>query len=206
MSGASPTTFPIMAHSNRSNGPYEEFRELAGAEYWNAALEKFPGLRVSFGHTGDTDLEDHDGRRSTAFIELMSKPDGSPRAGVFADSGYFGGVLANPVGIADVLGRLYRDSRAGVLKQRLMYGSDWTMILPLERVETYLSQFAAVLQRIEAGPADTTVAGASLSSAFFGANAAEFLGLKPGRKTRQRLEHFYARNGVDDPDWMRKVG
>ncbi|RJG08533.1 amidohydrolase family protein, partial [Massilia cavernae] len=79
---------PIMAHTNHSNGPYPEFKALAGSEYWKLALDKFPGLRVSFGHFGDTDLEDRKGSRTLPFLKLMTKDAGTPGTNTFADSGY----------------------------------------------------------------------------------------------------------------------
>lgn len=45
----------------------------------------------------------------------------------------------------------------------------------------------------------------SLSNAFFGRNAVEYLGLRPGRGNRRRLEAFYARHKLVEPDWMKKV-
>lgn len=196
---------PIMAHANRSNGPYEDFRALAASEYWACALEKFPGLRVSFGHFGDTDLEDHDGSRTNSYLALMNDATGSSGESVFADGAYFGGVLLNPVKVAEVLGQLYAKSPRGLLKSRLMYGSDWTMILPLQNVEAYLVEFAAVIARVEAAQGASRVRETSLANAFFGVNAASFLGLRRGRKNRQRIEAFYERNKVDAPDWMRKL-
>jgi predicted TIM-barrel fold metal-dependent hydrolase len=196
---------PIMAHANRSNGPYSEFRELAGSEYWQRAIDAFPGLRVSFGHFGDTDLEDHQGQRTSSYLALMNDAANSSGENVFADSAYFGGVLLNPVKVANVLAQLYANSPRDVLKARLMYGTDWTMILPLEHVESYLTEFAAVISRIEAAQGPSRVRESTLANAFFGLNAATFLGLRQGDKNRQRLEVFYERRQVTPPDWMRKI-
>jgi predicted TIM-barrel fold metal-dependent hydrolase len=197
---------PIMAHANRSNGPYPEFRELAGSEYWQRAVEEFPGLRVSFGHFGDSDLEDHQGKLTSPYLALMSDAANSKGENVFADSAYFGGVLLNPVKVASVLSQLYSNSPHEVLKSRLMYGTDWTMILPLERVESYLTEFESVMSRIEAAQGNSPVRANSLANAFFGQNAAAFLGLRKGEQNRKRLEGFYERNHVSPPDWMGKVG
>lgn len=197
---------PIMAHANRSNGPYDEFKALAGSEYWKLALEKFPGLKVSFGHFGDTDVEDHNGDRSRAFVKLMTGESGSAGENAFADSGYFAGALLNPVAMANVLARLYADSERGVLRERLMYGTDWTMILPQQRAEAYLREFIGVMARIEAAGSESKIRSTSLSNAFFGHNAAHFLGLHRGKPARRRLEAFYERHKLSEPDWMRKVG
>nr|WP_280908677.1 amidohydrolase family protein [Cupriavidus sp. LEh25] len=197
---------PIMAHSNHSNGPDKAFLDLAGSEYWSKALGKFPGLRASFGHFGDTDLEDHQGNKSRKFLDLMSSAAGSAGANIFADSGYFAGVLSNQPKMTQVLQMLYTASDNHVLRERLMYGTDWTMILPQKKVDDYLSDFIDVMGKVEAAQGGVTVRQTTLSNAFFGHNAAEFLGLKSGMPNRRRLETFYAANKVPEPDWMRKVG
>lgn len=195
---------PVMAHTNHSNGPYEEFKDLAGSEYWKLALERFPGLRVSFGHFGDADLEDHAGSRTLPFMKLMSTVPGSPGAGAFADSGYFAGTLMNQGKMRDVLRTLY-NSEQRIMLERLMYGTDWTMILPQKNVERYLSDFMDVMRRIEVAERGIGARDTTLSNAFFGRNAAEYLGLKRGRGNRRRLEGFYAQHKVAPPDWMKKV-
>ena len=196
---------PIMAHTNHSNGPYEEFKDLAGSSYWKRALEKFPGLRVSFGHFGDTDLEEHKGDRTRPFLQLMTQAAGSPGANTFADSGYFAGTLMNQGKMRDVLRALYAGENR-IMLERLMYGTDWTMILPQKNVERYLSDFMDVMRRIEDAEPGIGARETTLSNAFFGRNAVEFLGLRSGRGNRVRLERFYAQNKVPEPDWMRKVG
>lgn len=195
---------PVMAHTNHSNGPYEEFKDLAGSRYWKLALERFPGLRVSFGHFGDTDPEDHGGTRTSPFIQLMSQAAGSPGAHAFADSGYFAGTLMNQGKMRDVLRSLYSGEKR-ILIERLMYGTDWTMILPQKNVERYLSDFMDVMRRIEQAEPGIGARQTSLSNAFFGRNAVEYLGLRTGRGNRRRLETFYTQNKLAEPDWMKKV-
>ncbi len=195
---------PVMAHTNHSNGPCEKFKDLAGSEYWKLALDKFRGLRVSFGHFGDTDLEDHKGNKTRPFLKLMTQGSGSPGANAFADSGYFAGTLMNQVKMRDVLRDLYA-SENRIMLERLMYGTDWTMILPQKNVERYLSDFVDVIGRIEAAEPAIRARQTTLADAFFGRNAIEYLGLRAGRGNRRRLEIFYAQNKVPQPDWMSKV-
>jgi predicted TIM-barrel fold metal-dependent hydrolase len=196
---------PVMAHTNHSNGPYDEFKALAGSSYWKLALEKFPGLSVNFGHFGDTDPEDHAGARTLPFVQLMSPTAGSAGANAFADSGYFAGTLLNQGKMRDVLRSLYA-SEQRIMLERLMYGTDWTMILPQKNVERYLSDFMDVMRRIEQAEPGLRARQTSLSNAFFGRNAVEYLGLRTGRGNRRRLEAFYARHKLTEPDWMKKVG
>jgi predicted TIM-barrel fold metal-dependent hydrolase len=195
---------PIMAHANRSNGPYDDFKELASSSYWKLALEQFPGLRVSFGHFGDTDPEDHGGKRTEAYIALMTPGPRSNGRNVFADSGYFAGVLTNPTSMVGVLTQFYLGSHGGVLLERLMYGTDWMMTLPQRYVERYLSEFVGVMAQVEEN-SKASVRNTTLSNAFFSSNAVEYLGLQRD-KPRRRLEAFYKRNRVGIPEWMRKLG
>jgi predicted TIM-barrel fold metal-dependent hydrolase len=195
---------PIMAHTNHSNGQYEEFKDLAGSDYWGKALQEFPGLRISFGHCGDTDLEDHKGEKTLGFLKLMTPEPGSAGANAFADSGYFAGSLINQGRMKDALRSLYAGEKR-IMLERLMYGTDWTMILPQKNVERYLSDFVDVMRRIVQAEPDIGARGTTLPDAFFGRNAVEFLGLRAGQKNRVRLERFYSLNNVPTPDWMTKV-
>ena len=196
---------PVMAHTNHSNGPYEEFKDLAGSEYWQPALDKFPGLRVSFEHFGDTDLEDHKGAKTRQFLKLMTRGSGTPGENAFADSGHFAGTLINQIKMRDVLRELY-SAEDRIMLGRLMYGTDWTMILPQKNVDQYLSDFIDVMRRIEEAESGVGARNTTLSNAFFGQNAVEFLGLQGRRGNRLRLEAFYAKHRVSEPDWIRKVG
>ncbi len=193
---------PIMAHTNHSNGPYEDFRKLAGSAGWEAALHQFPGLSVSFGHFGDTDLEDHSAKRTRDFLALMRGEGEGARA--FSDSGFFAGTLIHPKTMQQVLHTLY-DAPNGLMGERLMYGSDWTMILKEKNVDRYLADFIKVIGAVGQQAPQLRPRGMNLADAFFGANATEFLGLRKGRGNRRRLEAFYGRHQVATPDWMRKV-
>ena len=196
---------PVMAHTNRSNAPYDDFKDLAGAEYWQLALQKFPGLDVNFGHFGDTDLEDDDGKGSRTFIGLMSDEPNSGGLRAFADSAYFAGVLTQPKAVEKVLMSLYADSRKQILADRLMYGTDWTMTLPQQNVDKYLAQFIEVMRTVQEQGLVPASSGNNLSDAFFGRNAVRYLGLASGRANRKRLEDFYDHRKIAQPDWMKKV-
>lgn len=195
---------PVMAHTNNSNGPYPEFEALAGSNYWQLALAKFPGLCVNFGHFGDSDLEDHNGAKTEKFLKLMTPAAGSSGERAFADSGYFAGTMLNYNKMKDVLDQLYT-SENRILLERLMYGSDWSMILTERNVSSYLADFIKVMRNIEAAEPGIGARKTTLSNAFFGRNAVEYLGLRKGRGNRCRLETFYAKHNVAEPDWMRKV-
>lgn len=195
---------PVMAHTNDSNGPYKEFRALAGSAYWDKALQKFPGLSVNFGHFGDSDVEDHQGADTRPFLDLMSPLASSAGLGAYADSGFFAGVMSNQGKMRDTLLSLFAEKN-GIMLERLMYGSDWSMILTQKNVKHYLANFIELMARVEEAAPGKVVRQTTLSDAFFGRNAAEFLGLRQNRGNRKRLERFYAANAVAQPDWMTKV-
>lgn len=196
---------PIMAHANHSNGPSDEYKDLAGSKYWKLALGEFRGLRVAFGHFGDTDLENHNGEKTLPFLELMTSGPGTSGVNAFADSGYFAGTLIDQDKMSAVLRTLY-SANNGVLLDRMMYGTDWTMILTQKNVDRYLLDFIAVMDRVVKEDPGIRARGTTLQDAFFGRNAVEFLGLNRGRGNRGRLELFYSQNKVGQPDWMHKIG
>ena len=195
---------PVMAHSNVSNGPNKPFRDLAGSTHWRDALKEFKGLRISFGHLGDSDFESDTDQRPQGFIDLMKSVGDQDRKKVYGDSAYFAGVLVNADAVTDSLAALYSADASGTLVERLMYGTDWTMILPEKNVEAYLQQFIGVYAELERRKV-TNVHGLSLGNAFFGGNAASYLGLRPKEETRKRLEEFYAKRKIAAPDWMQKL-
>lgn len=193
---------PIMAHTNRSNGPSDAFKELVAARHWRAVLDAYQDLRIDFGHFGDTSPGTHGGARTWPFAALMQTP---PLAGGFAyaDSGYFSEVFSDEAQLAKVLSDLYAATAHkgdAALSRRLMYGSDWQMILMEGRFrENYLRRFERVFSSLGLSRSGT------LGNDFFGLNAMNFLGLSKGQATRERLDAFYARRAVPPPAWMKKV-
>jgi predicted TIM-barrel fold metal-dependent hydrolase len=189
---------PIMAHSNTTNGPYAAFRELAGSRYWEAALKAHPGLRVSFGHFGDSDLEDDpEHTRTRAFMKLMAMPQGR---NVYADSGFFAGILTNPVGVEGTLRDLFVEP-GSMMHDRFMYGTDWMMTLTQKNVRNYLDEFVANIAELKKTPGVPR----DIPDRFFGRNAVDFLGLRKNGANRRRLEAFYAPRKIERPQWMEKV-
>lgn len=195
---------PIMAHTARSNGPSAAFETLSDPKYWRKALAAFPGLRVSFGHFGDPMKTPS---RAAKFAGLMTPRPGTRGEFAFADSGYFSEALSRPEELRSALTELYRvtaNKGNAALAQRLMYGSDWEMML-IEgpNVDQYLARFESIFAELDGDP--TLGAAGRLSDQFFGRNAVTLFGLRQNEQTRTRLERFYARRGVPVPVWMRKV-
>ena len=197
---------PIMAHSNMTNGngPNGKYETLAGSYYWQKALEKWPRLRICFGHLGDfsnltatpNDLD------ATKLIALMNAKESH----AYADTGYYSEVLDQTQLLASRIESFYGSSST-VLPQRFMYGTDWSLLMNQGDVTAYLDDFIRVFEGLDEKFHSTD--GLEVSQRFFGYNAVEWIGLRNGECARKRLECFYKAHGInweaDPPHWMAKV-
>lgn len=195
---------PIMAHTHMSMGVTDDFQAMVGAEYWKLAIDEVPGLRINFGHFGNTRLVENGISRNRRFMRLMTSGQGSKGQHLYADSGYFAELLSDRAKLETALRELNREfiSHHPPIFDRLMFGTDWTMTSILgDKVNAYLADFEQVLSDLE-GPSF----GAGDSNRFFGQNAAEFLGLAADEKNRNRLMRFYAGSpSIGTPSWVNKV-
>lgn len=200
---------PLMAHSSLSNGAAKDFEALAGASHWRRALDAYPGLRINFGHFGETQplMQGDEGyRRALGFTALMQSTGPGERA--YADSGFFTETMEESEKMRALLQRLYtttRDKGHASLSNRFLYGSDWEMTLTHGRVDRYLSAFEGLFERMAGERLAGGEGAPTLSRKFFGANAVAYAGLRAGEKTRARLQAFYDLHRVATPEWMRKV-
>lgn len=195
---------PIMAHSARSNSPTPDFEDLSGAKGWQEAVRCFPGLRVNFGHFGETSPIEKGTDRAKSFMSLMNTHAGRH---LYADSGYFTEAVSRPQELTAILRTLFESTRgkgSAALAQRFLYGTDWEMIV-LEGggVKNYLKDFEQIFSILDQDP--NFGAQGKLSDRFFSANAANYLGIHPGDPNRTRLETFYGRSRITHVGWMPKV-
>jgi len=186
---------PIMAHSNHSNGPSNAFEDLATARHWQG-ITGMDGIRINFGHFGNNRLSGD----SQEFCNYMNTAEGRH---VYADAAYFSEILDQPAKLQNFLKTLYRDTKSkddAALAQRLMYGTDWEMIVRERNSGDYLAKFETMFSTL-----DSYDLGAKgrLSDRFFGVNAAMFLGLGPNQPNRIRLDRYYGLSAK--PAWMAKV-
>jgi hypothetical protein len=193
---------PIMAHTSPSNGPSPAFKQLTQTKYWRRVRDTFKGIRIDFGHFGDTDLIDNKGLRAKHLSILMDLMGGQF---LYADSGYFVDLLSREADLQNYLTSLLRFSANkgdAALAQRLMYGTDWEMVvLEGQASDQYLQRFEAIFDVLDH---DASLgAKGRLSDRFFGVNAAMFLGLAAGQPNRQRLDRYYGLG--PKPAWMAKV-
>src|ERR1700675_115389 len=77
-----------------------------------------------------------------------------------------------------------------VLPDRLMYGSDWSLLMLEEDMQKYFADFVSMYSELEKSRSASGESRENLSDRFFGKNAVDYLGLRDGR-TRQRLTDFY---------------
>lgn len=202
---------PVMAHSSMSNGFATKFESLAGAKYWRQALTAFPKLRISFGHLGDFSdtLNQNTAPDASIFVSLMSNTAGQPGEHAFADTGYFSAIVDEQECMTERLKTFYAQVPAAgnaPLSQRLMYGTDWNLLISEGNIKDYFANFTQAFAEIDKPP--TPEDPISASQRFFGFNAVDWLGLAGG-KARDRLNAFYAKNGIDivrdPPPWLSKL-
>ncbi len=184
---------PIMAHTAPSNSPTGHVHDLTSPDAWRSTIRAFPGLRINFGHFGETDQVGSGTSRALAFTQLM---DSGPGKLAFADSSYFADVVTRPNELLPKIRELLRKtSKKGeaALAQRFMYGTDWEMIIIEGRnTNSYLINFERLFSQLETD----TESGAegNLSDNFFGKNASKYLGLHQGEANRFRMMSFHDRN------------
>lgn len=208
---------PVMAHTDLSNGLSTKFNDFTAAKYWNAlSSSQFGKLRLNFGHMGgleDTSVNDWSMSSDATpgdvnardLVALMSADSTAAGGRFYGDSGYSELILTNSDELQRVFGAALVWKAAGqtqaLLPDRLMYGSDWSLLMREPDMRAYFEDFVKMYSGL-----DPT---GRLSGKFFGENAVGYLGLRDGR-TRQRLLDFYAKNGVHfekdgQPIWMRKI-
>jgi hypothetical protein len=214
---------PVMAHTDLSNGPNEKYDHFPSAKHWDLLRSEFGGLRVNFGHLGgfeDTSVDDWNmtadpsARKVNAreLVALMSSDASAPGGRFFGDSAYTQKVLSDRADLLKVYKAALSWKAAGqlqpVLQNRMMYGSDWSLLMLEKDMQEYFSDFVWMYSQLdESLPSGESTE--TLSNKFFGENAVDYLGLRDGR-TRQRLTDFYATRGMTfqrqgQPVWMRKI-
>lgn len=201
---------PILAHTDETNGPSDQYKALARAEYWGLALSKYPGLHVNFGHLGGLDNSDSDSvfsatlpPTSQAFVAMLGAA-GTPTA--YGDAAYSSNMLLNQSGFDERIQMAYQQAAVGKnqLPSHLLYGTDWSLLEQIGNNDEYMQRFT----KLFAPFSGTACAGHSAEECFFGWNAVEYLGLRaglPGKTARSRLETFYAQHCMPNPPWMQKV-
>ena len=181
---------PVLAHANASWGSQRGFEERAGPEYWRRALERFPDLRISFGHFGgDNDLLSR-GMESRCwdFANLMQE---YPNA--FADIGFHDiGFPSTPDCDVEKYFALMRELAAEfpAAIDHIMYGSDWHMIAQTSGNGQY---FTTAFERFASHWPEA-------QSGVFNATARRWLDLDDSQSpARRRLDTFNSGHPITTP-------
>jgi hypothetical protein len=123
----------------------------------------------------------------------MNGAAGSSGSLAFADSGYFAEVIASEPKVLESL-RLLLDETAqkgsAAFSHRLIYGTDWEMTLTEAGVDSYLSQFIALMKHVEQPALPEAFDSTTLTGRFFGTNAVDWIGRRKGQAARERLATF----------------
>jgi predicted TIM-barrel fold metal-dependent hydrolase len=181
---------PIKAHGNNSLAAEACSGQNAAPDLWAPALEAFPDLRVNIAHFGGFE-EDHVHDDDTANACSEMPPSYEERAALlmsdanraYVDLGYWDEVVGSSApGSSRVRAVNTLLARNPVLGQRIMYGSDYSMIGRVIGHGTYLSDVTDAIGRLN---------GADYGDVMRG-NAIRYLGLDdPESGTRQRLARFF---------------
>jgi predicted TIM-barrel fold metal-dependent hydrolase len=202
---------PIMAHCASSEFPADPDdkapRDVAwGAApgFWNQALAKHNGLRVNLGHFGgvwdfgagappgatqeDKDRQDLAQRWAREIVSMMVN---EKYPNLYADIAFASSLLPARGDTEEQAAWAFLHDMLGgnpVLRQRLMYGSDWEMVGQAADGNDYARHLLANVADL--------FPGAGLDD-FRWRNAARFLGLGATDKTRVRLAKFLTANAAD---------
>ncbi len=210
----SANNVPIMAHTSHSFGPNSDYEDRADPIFWANVLKQdaFPRLRINLAHFGHFNKAVQYARPESYVDKCWEWTIGkiiasSTEAYVYADISSLGEILKTGpsrklVGCMKAFKEHFPNS-----DERLLYGTDWSMIAQEDRFPKLLSSkpFPDVMTFFlkAVGYNNTQIEGIMFR------NAVRFLGLSKGEReefgensTRARLEKFYTAHNLST-DWMR---
>ena len=201
---------PVMCHSAATNGQNDTLMELATAKHWAPVIQSHPKLRINFGHLGNFSKIPPCGNiipyPAEDLIKILAQGKN-----VYGDAGYNSEILGTKLEPVEVRYNIAYNDRTlpkDLLPTRMMYGTDWNLLMHIGNVENYQTRFQALAAQLPEAP--KIIGKHSVQDRFLGWNAVDYLGLRKNDQTRKRLEAFYAANGLtlsptQMPEWMRKV-
>ena len=212
-SWCSANNAPIMAHTSHSFGPNSDYEDRADPTFWANVLKQdaFPRLRINLAHFGHFN-------KAVQYARPVNYVDkcwewtigkiitGSTEAYAYADISSLGEILKTGPSRRIVECMKAFKEHFPNSHERLLYGTDWSMIAQEERFPRLFSSkpFPDVMIFFlrAVGYNDTQIEGIMFR------NAARFLGLSKGEhekfgenSTRARLEKFYTAHNMST-DWM----
>jgi len=142
---------PVMAHSNESMGRLPSHDILGGPEGWSAVFSQSQnhGLKINLAHFGGEEGGGSGEDGWTAkFIDLMKQPGSE---GIYGDLGFWYEVVSKS---GDAVERLKKHlsiplSNGETVADRVMFGSDWSMIATQKGWQTYASAFNDAMKDLD---------------------------------------------------------
>lgn len=193
-SWAADEQVPITAHCTPEGA---EANPGAGANsnpiYWEPVLAAHPALILNLGHFGGVENLMNPGDQAAWSDVIHGMMKLYPN--LYADVGHHG-VHKRSVRnfLAEKLGELFRAENS-VLATRLMYGSDWHMIVRVRGASKFLRRYSNIFEKALEGTNGTV-------SNLMSANAAAFLGLESEHKNSERIKSWYLANNLSFPTWL----
>lgn len=209
----SQNNVPVMAHANESFGPSPDYEQRAHPKFWATVLEPsaFPRLRINMAHFGHfnaavrrTDPVRH--LKDCWEWKIGEIVSGSPDSYAYADVSSLSEILKVGPSRKIIDCMVAFKAAFPATAERLIYGSDWSMIAQAEgfpRINSTKPFPDLMITFLKAcGYNDSEIEGIMFR------NAARFLGLSRNEHekfgdncTRGRLEKFYAAHKLN-ADWL----
>ncbi|AZV77852.1 hypothetical protein EBB79_08060 [Parasedimentitalea marina] len=175
---------PIKSHGNNSLAAGECSGQNAAPDLWARVLHDYRDLRVNIAHFGGfEEITSSDVCADPPPYEKRAAELIAEYPNAYVDLGYWNEVVGTSRPGTEIL----EEVRALVeqtpeLAERIMYGSDYTMIGKEKQYNAYLRDVAAAIDSINGLSRD----------AIFALNPQRYLGLNdPNNPTRQRLDAFF---------------
>jgi predicted TIM-barrel fold metal-dependent hydrolase len=208
----SDNNVPIMAHTSHSFGPNSDYEDRADPVFWADVLKQnaFPRLRINLAHFGHFNKAVQYARPQNYVDKCWEWTVGKTlisSAEAYADISSLGEILKTGPSRKIVECMKAFKEHFPNSDERLLYGTDWSMIAQEERFPKLFSSrpfpdlMTLFLRAV--GYNDAQIEGIMFRNAvrFLGLSKAEFD--KFGEKsTRGRLEKFYAAHNLSS-DWMK---
>jgi predicted TIM-barrel fold metal-dependent hydrolase len=201
---------PILAHSNDSNSFQPGYGWCSGPAHWLPVLDEFAGLRICLAHFGQFTGVDAGGEPAAAtatrgcFNGISSYAWSYQSAELFARGEVYVDLSNSEAGTDEearrrllaLLPKLDAHAR-GMLRRRLIYGSDWFMNNLNGPHDRFFEKLEATFHEVWSDP--DTVAD------VMGGNALRYLGLVPGPDgaAPANLERVRRHHGSRLPRWLR---
>jgi predicted TIM-barrel fold metal-dependent hydrolase len=189
---------PILAHTLDSQAANKKFGARANPKFWLKVLEARPGLRINMAHFGNFLFEDANGPqnlKNTWEFQVGGFVKGGQFKNVYADLSYLGSILGDGLQSPKrpQIKALFSEyfSTFDPNAERLIFGTDWTMMARENNADRYLDNMEAFFTEIGLN-------GAQLDNIFY-KNGLRFLGLSEPTKVSERLKAFYQANNKPMP-------